>query len=94
MEKLNAASDILILLSSLDQRVNEAIAQQFSTIHVLVQAGGRPARQVSPPPGNNTLICQTGPRGKYLGWLDIDWQPSATWGKAGGTEEKRLRRTA
>lgn len=73
-------NDIIILLSNYGLRQNEAIARAVQGIHIIIQSGTH-ATNIAPKLVGNTLICQTGKQGKYLGWLKIDWHKSGTWEK-------------
>ncbi|MCF6188485.1 MAG: hypothetical protein L3J49_13565 [Desulfobulbaceae bacterium] len=80
LQEVEKQADMIILLSSEPRRVNEEIARQFDTIHILFQSGQGGGNQ--PPVNiNNTLLCQTETRGKSVGFLQINWNSSKTWGK-------------
>jgi len=78
IEELRPKADLIILLSSLSPLENEQIGKEFSTIHIIVQAGTHP-HNPSPVLINNTLICQTDKQGKYLGQMRINWHSSGVW---------------
>ena len=81
LQEVEKQADMIILLSSEPRRTNEEIARKFSNIHILLQSGQGGGNQ--PPVNiNNTLLCQTAPRGKYVGFLQIDWNDARTWGIA------------
>lgn len=81
LREVEKKADMVILLSSEPRRTNEEIAKKFDNIHILFQSGQGGGNQ--PPVNiNNTLLCQTAPRGKYVGFLQIDWNDSKTWGKS------------
>ncbi len=88
-------ADMIILLSSANRRTNEEIAQKFDNIHIILQSGQH-GNNLAPVNINNTLLCQTASRGKYLGLLQIDWNESKTWGEDTGDilqkEQDRLDR--
>ncbi len=89
VQTLEKETDMIILLSSYPPAENEEIARSFDTLHILLQAGHRTANM--PPKNiNNTLILQTGSRGKYLGMLEINWNSSKKWGRS---LEEQLRET-
>ncbi len=78
LKKINNKADLIILLSSASPRTNEEIAQKFKNIHIILQAGQGNGNH--PPLNiNNTLLCQAASRGKSLGILKIDWNPSKIW---------------
>ncbi len=72
-------ADMVILLSSYPQSVNKKIAEQIDNIHLILQSGTGGSNK-APQLIKNTLLCRTGDRGKYLGWLRIDWKKSHKWG--------------
>jgi 2',3'-cyclic-nucleotide 2'-phosphodiesterase (5'-nucleotidase family) len=78
---LAAECDLILLLSSYPLIENEKIAEEFPDIHIIIQTGYRGANS-APKLTTNSLICQTGQQGKYLGVLQVDWQPSKKWGVA------------
>lgn len=76
--ELKEKTDLIILLSSLPGINNAQIAKQYDDIHLIFQSGHSTANKI-PMLNNNTLITQVGSRGKHVGRLDIDWQPSGRW---------------
>lgn len=82
LSQVEPKADMIILLSSEDKKTNEQIAQKFKNIHIIVQSG---QHENSQPPLNinNTLLCQTAGRGKYLGRLEIEWNETKTWKQKG-----------
>ncbi len=78
LAKVRNRADMVILLSSYPYPVNERIARRFHGINLIIQSGhstaNLPPRQV-----NNTLICQVGDKGGYLGRMDIRWKASHRW---------------
>ena len=79
IDTLSSKTDLIILLSSLQPSENKEISRQLSKINIIIQAGVSTAN-MAPTLANNTIICQTGKQGKYIGILDIDWQLSKKWG--------------
>jgi hypothetical protein len=79
LKELSGQTDMIILLSNYDQQNNRQIARILSEINIIIQAGSSPANR-EPVLTDNTLICQTGKQGKYLGLLHLTWRPSKTWG--------------
>lgn len=79
LKDLANRTDMIILLSNYDQQNNSRIANIFNEINLIIQAGNN-YRNQEPNITDNTLICQTGKQGKYLGRLHISWRPSKTWG--------------
>lgn len=80
IEGVRDQADMVILLSSYPENVNRVIAERFPDIHLIIEAGGKAANK-PPTPINNTLLCRTGERGKYLGMLRINWRKSGKWGE-------------
>jgi len=87
MDEVRAKSDLIILLSSAGQEENQDMARRFRDLHVIIQAGQGPGNLV-PVNIDNTLLCRTASRGKYIGLLEIDWNISGTWGE---NRSERLR---
>ncbi|BCO09828.1 hypothetical protein GF1_22040 [Desulfolithobacter dissulfuricans] len=81
VQTLEKETDMIILLSSYPPAENEEIARSFDALHILLQAGHGTAN-MAPKNINNTLILQTGSRGKYLGMLEINWNSSKKWGRS------------
>ena len=79
VEKLSKECDLLILLTDNTQTENQLIAKEMPAVHLLIQAFPSGAN-LAPLQAGNTLLCQTAPQGKYLGWLQVDWQQSKSWG--------------
>ncbi len=77
-KQLTAQSDIIILLSNLQAKVNQVIASQFPEINILISSD-KALGKMAPKVVNNTLITQTSSRGKYLGKIDIEWNHGDTW---------------
>ncbi|HHD56816.1 MAG TPA: hypothetical protein ENK89_03955, partial [Desulfobulbaceae bacterium] len=78
LREIDDKADLIILLSSAPPRTNEEIARKFRKIHIILQSGQGNGNQ--PPVNiNNTLLCQTASRGKSLGILNINWNPSKVW---------------
>ncbi len=78
IDELVKTSDLIILLSSLSPQENNVIAATYDTIHIILQTNSR-SSNLRPIMNNNTLIIQTGNKGKYLGRLDVNWQGSKMW---------------
>lgn len=88
VQKTSNSCDFLILLSSLPNNENQRVAATIPGIHLILQSG--PQNQ-SPQLVKNTLITGTGKKGKYLGHISINWQPSKRWG-TGKSEQLRIAR--
>ncbi len=78
LKQLTTESDIIILLSNLQAKVNQMIATQFPEIDIIFSSDTSLGK-MAPKVVNNTLITQTSSRGKYLGKLDIEWNHGDTW---------------
>lgn len=82
MEQVRPLADIIILLSSYPIKDNETIAREIDGIHIIIQSG-HSRSNMAPRLTNNTLICQTASKGKYLGFMNINWKPSGQWSNTG-----------
>lgn len=78
--EISSQCDLIAVLSNYHPAENQAMAREIAGIHLIVQSGGSPIN-MEPVQEGNTLILQTGKQGKYLGWLQVDWQKSRQWGK-------------
>ncbi len=78
LRELKTKSDLILLLSSMPRKINEQIGQQYKNIHIIIQSG-QFGGNLPPKIIENTLFCQTGAKGKYLGILDISWNASHKW---------------
>ncbi len=78
LAKVRNRADMVILLSSYPYPVNERIARRFHGIHLILQSGHSTAN-LAPKQVDNTLICQVGDKGRYLGRMDIRWNASHLW---------------
>jgi len=65
---------MLILLSSLDPASNKKIAAKHPEINLIIQAGTQAGNQ-PPEQVGNSLLTRVEPRGKYLGIMEIGWDP-------------------
>ncbi len=89
--------DILVVLSNLSESENREIQANFKQIDIIV-AADRKRANIQPRAGQNSLLVQSGNRGKYLGKLDITWNGRGHWqadsprtGKAGTGEQPENR---
>jgi 2',3'-cyclic-nucleotide 2'-phosphodiesterase (5'-nucleotidase family) len=87
VKEVKGHAEMIILLSSYPEPVNREIAGRFPDIHLIIQSGTLTANK-APQLVGNTLITQVAARGKYLGRMDIDWQPDRPWGQ--GKDADRL----
>ena len=87
--------DMIILLSSYSYQVNKEIAETVDGLHMIL-GSGHAAPTADPYPVENTLIAQTGTRGKYLGMMRIEWNKTGKWSEQSfmriRTQEDRLKR--
>jgi len=70
--------DLLILLSNLPPAENQRIAETYPDLALILQSGATDNR-ISPEPIGNTVIANTAPQGKYIGVMEISWQPTKRW---------------
>ena len=70
--------DILVLLSNLSESENGEIQRDFNQLDVIV-AADRKRGNIQPRAEQNSLLVQSGDRGKYLGKLDITWNGRSKW---------------
>jgi hypothetical protein len=87
--------DMTILLSSYSYQVNKEIAETVDGLHMILESG-HAAPTADPYTVENTLIAQTGTRGKYLGMMQIEWNQAGKWSEQSfmriRTQEDRLKR--
>ncbi len=85
--KIASQCDILILLSSLNLKENQEIAQQFPELQIIITADPN-LGSLAPQLVNRTTITQTDRQGKYQEVLTIDWSSTGKWGNS---QEEKLR---
>ncbi len=87
--------DMTILLSSYSYQINKEIAETVDGLHMILESG-HAAPAADPYTIENTLITQTGTRGKYLGMMRIEWNKAGKWSEKSftriRTQEDRLGR--
>lgn len=88
---LSNRCDLIILLSNNTTDLNLEIAEAFPDIHVILESTPHP-RNMAPQQKNNSLLAKTGQKGKYLGWMLVNWQKSRTWGRDGAVKELALKK--
>ncbi|MHB8788746.1 MAG: UshA-like (seleno)protein [Desulfobulbaceae bacterium] len=91
LKQVTKHAEMVILLSSFPEAVNREIAGRYPDIHLIIQSGTFPAGK-APQLVGNTVITQVAARGKFLGRMDIDWQPSRRWGQEQSTSLLRQTR--
>ncbi len=70
----------IILLSSLTDKENHRITEQYQNIHLIIGSDRKKAN-VTPRLINSTLTTQTGTQGKYQGLLNIQFGSQRQWGE-------------
>jgi hypothetical protein len=75
---LEKSCDILVVLSNLTSPENMEIQRDFSQVDIIVAADAKGANK-KPQMSLNSLIVQSGARGKYLGKLDITGYGEGNW---------------
>jgi hypothetical protein len=83
---LAAECDMIVLLSNNLPNQSREISASYPDIHIIVQSTSS-SRNSAPQLHNKSLIMQTGNKGKYLGWMLVNWQKSKAWGRQGATRE-------
>jgi hypothetical protein len=75
---LKTSCDMLIVLSSLNTHENNEIQRDFNLIDIIVTANQN-GTNVQPQVSQNSLLVQSGNRGKYLGKVDITRYAAGNW---------------
>jgi hypothetical protein len=75
---LEKSCDILVVLSNLTSPENMKIQRDFSQVDIIVTADAKGAN-IKPQMSPNSLVVQSGGRGKYLGKLDITGHAEGNW---------------
>lgn len=78
MDELTSGCDFIIMLSSLENSDNEAIADRFPQIQMIISTDPK-AGNIAPLLRHNSLLTQTHTRGTYLGILNVNWPNSIIW---------------
>lgn len=95
LAKVGKKVDMTILLSSYSYQINKEIAKTVDGLHMILESS-HAAPATEPYKIKNTLIAQTGTRGKYLGMMRIDWNEAGQWTDKSfsriRTEEDHLKR--
>ncbi|MCI5207967.1 MAG: hypothetical protein D3910_04070 [Candidatus Electrothrix sp. ATG2] len=78
VSKVGKKVDMTILLSSYSYQTNKEIAESVDGLHLILESG-HAAPTTAPYQVQDTLIAQTGTRGKYLGMMRIDWNAAGQW---------------
>ena len=75
---LKASCDMLVVLSSLNTPENNEIQRDFNQVDIIVTAN-RKGTNVQPQVLQNSLLVQSGDRGKYLGKIDVTGYAAGNW---------------
>ncbi len=78
LAEIRSQADFIILLSNYPLAENRNIARNHGAINLILQSG-QVMGNLPPMVIHNALIAQTGPRGQYLGVLDLHWNGSGQW---------------
>lgn len=84
-------ADMTILLSSYPYLVNKEIAESVAGVH-LILASGHAVSSSHPYQAENTVIAQTGARGKYLGMMRINWTETQQWSENFSSQIQQARK--
>jgi hypothetical protein len=70
---LRAEADVVVILSTLDRRGNEALARKVEGVDVVIGAGsaGKPRNVVIPQKVGGSYVVQVKPQGKFVGRIDL-----------------------
>jgi 2',3'-cyclic-nucleotide 2'-phosphodiesterase (5'-nucleotidase family) len=93
LAEVGKKADMTILLSSSSYQINKEIAEAVDGLDMILESGYA-APTTEPYKIEDTLIAQTGTRGKYLGMMRIEWNEAGQWTDISftriRTEEDRL----
>lgn len=70
--------DMLVVLSSLHSLDNTALQREFKQVDIIVTAD-RTGGNIQPRHSTDSLIVQSGARGKYMGKLEISGDAAGSW---------------
>ena len=73
VEKLDQAADLIVLLAHADLSESEGLASAFPLIDVVVSGHEQEELHEDPVFVENTVVLNTGTKGKAFGQLDIRW---------------------
>lgn len=80
LAEIGPQADFIILLSNYPLEENRSIARNHGAINLILQSG-QVMGNLPPMVVHNALIAQTGPRGQYLGILDLNWNGPGRWAR-------------
>lgn len=78
LSKLEKACDLVVVLTSLSDQDNAELMKNYPQVHILLTAN-QGQGNIKPRIINSTLHTQTHSQGKYLGVLDLNWNPLQPW---------------
>ncbi len=78
VEKLDQAADLIVLLAHANLAESEGLASAFPQIDVVVSGHEQEKLQEAPVFVKNTVLLNTGTKGKAFGQLDIRWDNDRT----------------
>jgi hypothetical protein len=84
--KLTEKHQFLVLLTSLSERDCRAIAKEYPSIDLVIQASGSASNRPPQHLSETTLLTSTSKQGKYIGVMDISWQPGRNGWETGSNE--------
>lgn len=88
ISSLAGENDLILLLSSLSNEQNREVARLFPDVAIIIQAD--PQQEALPAQVHDrSLVVQPNNRGRYLGFLRVDWT-GAPWGQSPEAERVRL----
>lgn len=81
IDQLENTCSMLLVLSSLSEAENIELQKDFQQVDILVTADKR-GKNIQPQRAGNSLLVQSGSRGKYIGRLDITRYGDGNWSQA------------
>ena len=76
---IDKSTEMVILLSSYPQVINQEIARTVQGIDLILQSGHSAANK-PPQKTGNSLLAQVAGQGKYIGMMRINWTEAGQWG--------------
>ncbi len=86
LPQLAEEHQFLVLLTSLSERDCRAIAKKYPSIDLIIQASGSSSNRPPQHLSRTTLLASTDKQGKYIGVMDINWQPGRNGWDTGSNE--------
>ena len=75
---ISEKADMVILLSSYQDKINRTIAESVSGIDLILASDHSPANRI-PLTVKDTLMARVAAQGKYLGMMRINWTAAKKW---------------